>query len=45
VTILGQGDFQLDLPIMPKRDVAHAILDEVVRIRQDSPSLLRERLS
>jgi phosphopantothenoylcysteine decarboxylase/phosphopantothenate--cysteine ligase len=45
VTILGQGDFQLDLPIMPKGDVAHAILDQVVRIRQDSPSLLRERLS
>ena len=30
VTIVARGGRELDLPLMPKTDVAHAILDEVV---------------
>jgi phosphopantothenoylcysteine decarboxylase / phosphopantothenate---cysteine ligase len=33
-TILGPGGLELDLPLMPKRDLAHAILDQVVVARQ-----------
>jgi phosphopantothenoylcysteine decarboxylase / phosphopantothenate---cysteine ligase len=34
VTILGRDDFELDLPLQSKTDVAHAILDQVIRLRQ-----------
>jgi phosphopantothenoylcysteine decarboxylase/phosphopantothenate--cysteine ligase len=42
VTILGRAGRELDLPIMPKTDVAHAILDEVLRVRRESPLLMAE---
>jgi phosphopantothenoylcysteine decarboxylase/phosphopantothenate--cysteine ligase len=34
VTILGPDSFERDLPILAKYDVAHAILDEVLKARQ-----------
>lgn len=40
VTILGRDGFELDLPNLPKREVAHAILDQLVRLGP-SPGLSR----
>ena len=31
---LGRDDLELDLPLQSKTDVAHAILDQVIRLRQ-----------
>ena len=33
VTILGRDGLEVDLPLLPKGDVAHAILDQVVRLK------------
>jgi phosphopantothenoylcysteine decarboxylase/phosphopantothenate--cysteine ligase len=39
VTMLGRDGFELDLPSLPKYDLAHEILDELVRLRRASSAV------